>query len=364
MTTAQRDYYEVLGIGKSADQKTIKDAFRNLALKHHPDRDKSPGAEDRFKEIAEAYAVLSDPKKRADYDARGFAGVTGFTSEDLFGGIDFEDIFGGLHFDFGGGSPFETFFHRRRPGPPRGENIEVDLPISLERVAMGGDEHLRLTRPSTCPACHGTGEKSGTAPAACRTCGGTGRLTRTRSEDKEHVFIQKITTCPSCHGRGTVIEHPCPACQGSGKAEKEESLTVRIPVGVEEGMALRIPGKGMPSPAPGGVAGDLFAVVRTLPDPRFDRAGADLLRLETIPVTDAVLGTTLTAPTLEGNVSMTVPPGTQPGTVLRLKGKGLPVLGGGQRGDLYLRIGIRIPERLTREERDLYEQLRSIGRCS
>lgn len=352
----------MLGVDRSADQKAIKDAFRNLALKHHPDHDKSTGAEERFKEIAEAYAVLSDPKKRADYDARGFAGVTGFTTEDLFGGIDFEDIFGGLHFDFGGGSPFETLFHHRRAGPPRGDNIEVDLPVSLKRVAMGGEERLRLSRPAACPACRGTGEKGGATPASCKACGGTGRLTRTQREDKEHVLIQQITTCPSCHGRGIVIEHPCPTCHGSGKTQEEESLAMKIPVGVEEAMALRIPGKGMPSPAPGGVAGDLFAVIRTRPDPHFERTGIHLVREETIPVTDAVLGTTLTVATLEGTVSMTVPPGTQPGSVLRLQGKGLPVLGGGQRGDIYLHIGVRIPEHLTREERELYERLRGMGR--
>jgi molecular chaperone DnaJ len=351
----------VLGVAKGAEQKAIRDAFRNLALKYHPDRNKEADAEERFKEIAEAYAVLSDPKKRAEYDARGFAGVQGFSQEDLFGGINFEDIFGGLNFDFGGGSPFESFFHRRRAGPARGENIEVELLIPLQRVVSGGEEKIRLGRPSPCSACHGTGVEGGAAPKACEACKGTGRITRSSRKEKEHVLIQQISTCPACHGRGYIIEHPCPECRGSGMVEQEEALTVKIPRGVEEGMALRIPGKGMPSPEKGGMTGDLFVVVRTRRDPRFERAGADLLRQETIPLIDAVLGATLEVPTLDGSVNVTIPPGTQPDTVLRLKDKGLPEFGNARHGELYLRIAVRVPERLSREERELYERLRTIG---
>jgi len=358
---AQRDYYEVLGIARDADAKAIKDAFRDLALKYHPDRNKEPGAEERFKEIAEAYAILSDPKKRADYDARGFAGVAGFSREDLFGGIDFEDIFGGLNFGFGEGSPFESFFHRRHAGPARGANIEVELTVPLERVVSGGEAQVRLTRPAPCPACHGTGEAGGATPPKCEVCHGTGRITHSRRDDKEHVLIQHITTCAACGGQGFTHVHPCPQCHGGGEVEQEESLTVKIPVGAEEGLALRIPGKGMPSPDPGGVAGDLFAVVRTQPDPRFERMGADLLRQTTISVADAVLGTTLTVPTLTGSLSVVVPPGTQPDAVLRLKQQGLPAFGEGPRGDMFLRIKVQMPERLSGPERDLYEKLRALG---
>lgn len=354
----------MLGVAKEADQKAIKDAFRNLALKYHPDRNKEPGAEERFKEIAESYAILSDPKKRAEYDARGFAGVEGFSKEDLFGGINFDDIFGGLNFDFGGGSPFEGFFHRRRSGPVRGANIEVEIAVPLERVAAGGEENIRLNRPTTCSACRGSGNEGGAAPKACATCHGSGRITRS-SHEQEHVLIQQISTCPDCHGRGSVIEHPCPACHGSGEVELEEDLTVKIPQGVEEGMALRIPGKGMPSPeasgVSGGVSGDLFVVVRTRLDPRFERVGADLLRMQTVPLTDAVLGTTLNVPTLDGSASVTIPPGIQPGAVLRIKGKGLPEFGNARHGELYLRIEVKIPEQLSREEHELYERLRAIA---
>lgn len=350
----------MLGVAKDVSQKAIKDAFRELALKYHPDRNKEAGAEERFKDIAEAYAILSDPQKRADYDARGFAAVAGFSREDLFGGIDFEDLLGGLNFEFGAGSPFEAFFGRHPAGPRRGADIEVDLPVTLERVARGGEEEIHLSRPASCPACHGTGEEGGAAPAKCKDCAGTGRITRSRREEKEHVLIQQITTCPACHGRGVKLEHPCPQCQGQGVVEQEESLTVKIPVGAEEGLALRLPGKGMPSPDAQGVAGDLFAVVRTQPDARFQRMGADLLRLETIPLTDAVLGATLDVPTLEGSARVTVPPGTQPNAVLRLKNKGLPAFGEGPQGDFYLRMEVQVPEHLKREELALYEQLRAL----
>jgi molecular chaperone DnaJ len=349
----------VLGVAKNADQKAIKDAFRNLAMKYHPDRNKEQGAEERFKEIAEAYAILSDPKKRAEYDSRGFAGVEGFTQEDLFGGINFEDIFGGLNFDFGGSSPFEGFFHRRR-GPDRGANIEVELTIPLERVASGGEEKVRLGRPSACPACRGTGAEGG-AQKVCHTCGGSGRVTHSSRREKEHIVIQQISTCPTCHGRGSIIERLCRNCRGTGQVEQEEDLTVRIPKGVEEGMALRIPGKGMPSPEAGGIPGDLFVIVHSHRDPRFERNGADLLRQETIQLTDAVLGVTLQVPTLDGSVNVTIPPGTQPGALLRLKEKGLPEFGNGRLGELYLRIEVRIPEKLSHEERELYERLRTIG---
>ena len=352
----------MLGVAKDADQKAIKDAFRTLAMKYHPDRNKEPGAEAHFKEIAEAYAILSDPKKRAEYDSRGFAGVEGFSQEDLFGGINFEDIFGGLNFDFGGGNPFEGFFQRHRhAGPARGANIEVELSIPLQRVASGGEEKVRLGRPAPCHACHGSGSEGGVAPKTCATCKGSGRITRSSRQEKEHVLIQQISICPVCHGRGSIIEHPCSVCHGSGNEQQEETLTVKIPQGVEEGMVLRIPGKGMPSPEAGGVSGDLFVVVRTQADPRFERAGADLLRQETISLTDAVLGAKLEVPTLDGTASVTIPPGTQPDAVLRLKGKGLPEFGNGRHGEMYLRIAVHVPDQLSHEERELYEQLREIG---
>jgi molecular chaperone DnaJ len=350
-----RDYYEVLGIPRDADEKAIKDAFRQLALKYHPDRNKEPGATDRFREVAEAYAVLSDPRKRADYDARGYAGVAGFTPEDLFGGIDFEDVFGGLGFDFGGPGLFDRFF-RRRAAPRHGENIEVVLAVPLERVLNGGEETVHVGRPVACQACQGSGAKAGTKPRPCPKCGGTGQLVR--SQRKQGISLQQITTCPECGGRGTIIDTPCPACAGSGKAARDEVLTVRIPVGVEEGTALRVPGHGLPADKPGLPPGDLFVVVRTADDQRFQRHGRDLYRVETVDIVDAVLGTSIDVPTLDGEASVKVPAGTQPGSMLRLRGKGLPRFGGGSRGDLYVQLQVHVPERLSDRQRQLFEQLR------
>jgi len=357
----------VLGVPKNADGKAIKDAFRKLALQYHPDRNKEPGAEERFKEIAEAYAVLSDPKKRAEYDARGFEGVAGFSREDLFGGIDFEDLFGGLNFDFGsGGGLFDHFFHHRQAGPVRGSNIEVELTIPLERVVSGGEEKVRLPYQTVCSACHGSGAAAGTQPRVCSTCNGTGQQTIRRREtrDKSNVLIQQISICPTCGGRGSFIDKPCPACDGTGKTEHEEILSVTIPVGVEEGMALRISGRGMPSREPKGQPGDLFVVVRTASDPRFEREGANLWRSETIAVADAVLGTTLKVPTLDFPAEVTIPPGTQHDTMLRVRGKGLTEFGGRHHGDLYLRIRVHIPEHPSTEERELYQRLRILGERS
>jgi molecular chaperone DnaJ len=365
VTDTQRDYYDVLGLPRDADAKAIKEAFRELALKYHPDRNKEPGAEERFKEIAAAYAVLSDPVKRREYDTRGFAGVAGFTDEDLFRHVDFGDLFGGLGFDWSvgpGGGLFDRFFGRRPAGPPRGENIEVQLTVPLSRIASGGEERVTFRRASPCDACRGTGAKDGTARKRCETCHGTGAETKeTRRKDKEHdVVVRQIRGCSSCHGRGEIVEQPCQACQGRGTVEGEESLTVNVPLGVEDGVALRVPGHGMPSEAKGGQPGDLYVVIRSEPDARFTRGGADLWRTEMLSVPEAVLGARRTVPTLDGSVDVTIPAGTQPGAVLRLGSKGLPEFGTTRRGDLYLRMQVQVPLRLTRKQRELYTALRPL----
>ena len=355
----QGDYYEILGVPRQADEKAIKDAFRQLALKYHPDRNKEPGAADKFKQIAEAYAVLSDPQKRADYDARGHAGVAGFSPEDLFRGADFADILGGLGLGFGrGGSLFDRLFGREAR-PQRGEDVEIRVSIPLERVLHGGEEQIHIGHPMACPACHGSGAKAGTTPRTCATCGGTGQ--RVRTERRAGVSLQQITTCPDCRGRGTFIDTPCPDCRGLGRITRDEVLTVRIPIGVEEGTALRIPGHGRAAEKPGLPPGDLFVVVQTAADPRFERQGCDLYRAETIDLVDAVLGTSLSVPTLEGLASVTVPAGTQPNAVLRLRGKGLPRFGNGRRGHLYLRLDVHVPEHLSTQQRKLFQQLRALG---
>ena len=354
-----RDYYEVLGIPKNADAKAIKDAFRQLALKYHPDRNKEPGASDRFKEIAEAYAVLSDPKKRDEYDARGYAGVAGFSPEDLFGNINFEEIFGDLGFDARRGNLFERLFLHQTP-PPRGDDLELEITIPLERVLTGGEEPIRVMRPVTCTTCNGSGAKAGTKPRNCAKCGGTGQIVHSQRE--RGISLQRITTCTDCSGRGTIVDTPCPECGGQGQVTRQEALTVRIPVGIEEGMVLRVPGHGLPGDRPNVPPGDLFVTVRTSEDARFQRQGSDLYRAETIDVVDAVLGTEIDVPTLDGRVTVRVNPGSQPNAVLRLRGKGLPRFSGGSRGDLFLQLQVRVPEHLSRRERQLFEQLREAGR--
>lgn len=304
--------------------------------------------------------MLSDPKKRAEYDAGGHAGVAGYSAEDLFGGIDFEDLFRGLNlgFDFGGG--LFDLFSRHRRGPPRGANIEVDIAIPLEKVASGGEETVRYGRYAPCHRCHGQGTADGKPPRACPACQGSGQQVTT--QQKGNVSMRQISTCPACHGSGKVIDQVCPDCGGRGEVEKTESLTVSIPVGVEDGTALRVAGRGMASPAPGGIPGDLYVVVRVRPDPRFQRDGADLWRQESLPVADAVLGTRLEVETLEGSkAEVKVPAGIQPDTVLRLRNKGLPRFGGKGKGDLYLQVKVRIPDKPGREERELYERLRALA---
>jgi molecular chaperone DnaJ len=363
------DYYEILGVPRDADTKAIKSAFRKLAMKFHPDRNKEPGAEEKFKQIAEAYAVLSDPKKRAEYDARGHAGVAGFSQEDLFGGIDFEDLFGGhdFGFDFGlGGGLFDRFFGPRRhrtssaSAPAKGANLEIDLAIPLELVATGGAEVLRFKRRVACETCKGSGADPSTPPRTCTECQGSGRKAVTSR--RGGFSFQQITTCPRCQGRGEIIDKRCPACGGKGYQDREESLKVKIPQGVEEGMVLRISGHGQPSPVPGGRVGDLFVVVHSRSDSRFERRGADLWRTEKVALVDLVLGVSLKVPTLDGAVSVNIPAGTQPGEVLRLHGKGLPEFGHGRHGDLYLRLQVVVPRELSAEEKELYEQLRKIKR--
>lgn len=366
MSGTERDYYEVLGVPRDADGKTLRDAYRRLAMKWHPDRNKSPDAEARFKEIAKAYAILSDPDKRARYDARGFEGVAHYSHEDIFRGVDLGSLFGDLGFGFGPGgeSIFDRIFGRRAERPARGRDARVRIEIPLERIARGGAQTVHFHRPATCPDCHGFGTRDGRPPPPCPACGGSGHRVTTREESAREgrtIRFQQVATCPECRGSGTAPVTPCPRCGGGGALEKEETLRVNIPAGIEEGVALRIPGHGFPGP-PGAGAGDLYVVVTSAPDPRFQRRGADLWRSESLEVADAALGTRLAIPTLDGEVEVTVPPGTQPDAVLRLRGRGLPRFDGGGRGDLNLRLQVHVPEKLDSGERALYEQLRALRR--
>jgi len=239
----KRDLYEVLGIPRDADEKAIKSAYRKLAMKYHPDRNKEPDAEEKFRELANAYAILHDPKKRQMYDASGHEGVAGFSPEDLYGGIDFEDIFGGLGFGLGDGI-FNDLF-RRHVGPRWGANIMAEVAVPLETILTGGKETVRLAHPMTCTDCGGSGAKKGTQPRPCDVCGGSGR--QVRSEQRGNIRYEQAITCPKCHGGGYFIDNPCPTCRGQGQVHKEERLSVTIPAGVDDGTVLRIAGHGMPA---------------------------------------------------------------------------------------------------------------------
>lgn len=356
-----KDYYELLGIPRDADTKKIKDAYHRLAMKYHPDRNPSPDAEEKFKEISKAYAILSDPKKRAKYDAGGFEGVKQYSQEDLFRDLDLGSIFSDM--GFGGASIFDRFFHEKPRGPTRGQDLYINVQVPLEVIAKGGREKIRYSRPIKCSACHGYGTKSGQAPQVCPSCQGSGKKVISHDQtggDQRHFRYQQIVVCPECHGRGTVVEAPCEACSGSGKQEKFEVLNINIPAGIDDGTVLRVPNHGLPSEQPGGADGDLLVHVYSAPDNRFQRRGADLWRIERINVEDAVLGHEIKVPTLEGYVKVKIPPGTQPDEVLRLRNKGLPRYRGNGKGDLHLRMQVQIPDTLTSKERELYEALRAL----
>jgi molecular chaperone DnaJ len=353
--TVSGDYYEVLGVPHDADTKTIKNAFRQLARRYHPDTSTEPDAEQRFKEITEAYGVLSDPAKRASYDAQGSASLAGATAEDLWGGIDFTDIFGSGAPAFG--SLFERLFGPAAADPRRGEDVHLDLVISLDEVLTGGNHAVTIRRPGPCPQCAGSGSGPGTAPRRCPGCSGTGQ----RAVASRHgpLMVRQVTTCSQCRGRGQVIDRPCPACKASGRAVLEDTVTIRIPPGIPEGATLRLAGHGTPSRIPGDPPGDAYVSIRTRTDTRFTRAGADLWHDLHLPASHAALGVTTAVATLQGQARVRVPPGTRPGSVLRIAGKGLPRYGGHGRGSLNLTVILDIPRQLSARQRQLYEQLRA-----
>jgi molecular chaperone DnaJ len=353
--TGSGDYYEVLGVPRDAGTETIKAAFRRLARRYHPDISTEADAEQRFKEIAEAYGVLSDPAKRASYDAQGSAGLAGATAEDLWGGIDFTDIFGSGAAAFGG--LFERLFGAAAAGSPRGQDVRLDLVISLDEVLTGGNHAVTIRRPGPCPQCAGSGSERGTAPRRCPGCGGTGR--RATASRHGPLLVRQVTTCPECGGLGLVIDQPCPACAASGTAVREETVTIGIPPGIPEGATLRLTGRGMPGPMPGALPGDAYVSIRTRADSRFTRDGADLWHNLRIQAPDAALGVTMAVPVPGGQARVRVPPGTQPGSVLRVAGRGLPRYGGHGHGSLNLTVILDIPEHLSARQRQLYEQLRA-----
>jgi molecular chaperone DnaJ len=350
----RRDFYEVLGVERTAAPEEFKSAYRKAALQWHPDRNPAnkKEAEERFREATEAYSVLSDPQKREVYDRYGHAGLSGMGFEG--GGInasifhDFQDILGdffGFEDIFGGGGG-----RRGRSRVQRGSDLRYDMALSFEEAAAGVVTKVKLPRLDYCEACHGTGAKAGSGVAACQTCGGRGQL------HYQQGFFSISRTCPACQGAGQIIRERCPQCRGQGRVERERTIELRIPAGVDTGTRLRVAGEGEPSPN-GGSPGDLYVVLEVKEHPFFERRGADLYC--TIPVSFAqgALGTELVVPGLAGEEKLRIPEGTQSGAVFRLKGKGLPDPRGGGRGDLYYHVRVMTPTKLTREQRKLLEQL-------
>jgi molecular chaperone DnaJ len=353
----KRDYYEVLGVAKNASKDQIKDAYRKLAMQFHPDRNKSPEAEERFKEISEAYAVLSDDQKRQQYDTLGHSGFDQqYTREDIFRGADFDSIFR----DLGGGFSdiFRMFFGGGFGGfgdhANRGQDLLYDLDITLEEAFRGTEKEIQVPRTERCDICAGTGAAPGTQPKTCSRCGGAGRI-QTARKSAFGTFVQ-VTPCPVCRGKGVLIEEPCKNCKGSGLVRKRRKITVKVPMGIDEGYQLRLRGEGDMA-QDGGEPGDLYVLVRILPHQLFVRDGDDLHYLLMISYPQAVLGTEVEVPTFEGSEKVKIKPGTQVGEVIKLKGKGMPRFRGYGKGDLLIRVGVSVPEKVSKKERELLEEL-------
>lgn len=352
---AKRDFYEVLGVERGASDEEIKKSYRKLALKYHPDR--NPGdkaAEEKFKELGQAYEVLSDPQKRAAYDQYGHAAFdprSRASAAGRGGGGGFHDPFDIFREVFGGGgsSIFEEFFggeSRRDPsGPQRGSDLRYDLELTFEEAALGAEKVISITKPEACDQCHGSGAEAGSGHKTCTTCGGRGQV-----EQVLGGFMRVRQACPRCDGAGRVVEKPCRACRGAGRREARSEVKLRIPAGVDTGTRLRSSGNGE-SGLRGGPPGDLYVVLHVRPHDIFQREGDDLLCEVPISFVQATLGAELEVPTLEGRAHIKVPPGTQNGTVFRLRGKGIRSVQGHGNGDLHIRTLIEVPTKLNGAQR-------------
>jgi len=339
------DYYDVLGVPRNASEQEVKSAYRRLALKHHPDR--NPGdkeAEERFKQAAEAYSVLGDPEKRRRYDVYGPAGVSGAGGFDPTIFADFGDILG----DFFG---LGDLFGRRRGGPRRGSDLRYNLDLSFEEAAFGTETHIQIPRAETCSGCAGSGAAAGTSPTTCSSCGGTGQVTF------QQGFFSVARSCGRCRGTGRMVATPCRSCGGSGQVQSVRKLQIRIPAGVDNGSQLRIAGEGEAGAA-GGPPGDLFVVLRVDEHAFFQRDGDSLLCEIPVSVTQAALGAQVEVPTLDGGrAKLSVPEGTQAGAAFRVRGQGVPRLGGKGRGDMHVTVRVVTPTKLTAAQRRLLEEL-------
>ena len=354
MPEQKRDYYEVLGVSKGASEEEIKKAYRKLAKQNHPDL--HPGdkeAEERFKEINEAYGVLSDPEKKSRYDQFGHAGVDpnfaagggGFGGFDM-GDIDLGDIFGSF---FGGGFGGGFGGSSRRSGPQKGESLRANIAITFEEAAFGCTKEIDLNRTETCEACHGSGCEAGTTPETCPDCRGTGTV-RVQRGGGGFAF-STTTTCPKCRGTGKLIHSPCKACGGAGSVRKKKRVSVTIPAGIDDGQAVSLRGQGNAG-LNGGPAGDLLVGIRIKPHNLFQRDGTTVLYEQPVSFYQAAMGAELEIPTIDGKVKWTLPAGTQPGTTFRLRGKGIPELRGRGRGDQYVTVRVQVPTSLNAEQKE------------
>lgn len=350
----QRDFYEVLGVSRTASVEEIKSSYRKSALKWHPDRnpENKEEAEVKFRECTEAYSVLSDQQKREVYDAYGHAGLSGAS-----GGVDFNStVFRDFHDILGDFFGFEDLFGggagsgRSRRRQQRGADLRYDMTLTFEEASAGVTTKIKLARQEYCEVCNGTGAKKGTGIVACQTCGGRGQLAY------QQGFFTITRTCPACQGAGKIVRERCPDCHGQGRIEREKTIDLRIPPGVDSGTRLRVTGEGEAAPN-GGAPGDLYVVLDVKEHPFFERRGADLYCTIPLSITQAALGTELQVPGLNGEEKLKIPEGTQSGAVFRIKGKGLADPRGGGKGDLYYHVRVLTPSKLTREQRKLLEQL-------
>jgi molecular chaperone DnaJ len=359
----KRDYYEVLGLEKTADKKDIKKAYRKLAMKYHPDVSDDPESAERFKEVSEAYAVLSDEEKRNTYDQYGHAGMSGFSQEDIFNNINFEDIFRG--FGFGGsGGGFETIFDLfgfgggRRRGPQRGADVVYDLKISLEESANGIERDIEVPHKKTCPHCNGSKSEPGTGSSTCNTCGGSGQVRQVQNTPLGQFAT--VRPCSTCHGEGKIIESPCRECHGKGIIRQKSTINVKIPPGVEDGSRLRVSGEGDVGKM-GGPPGDLYVMIRVKPHKMFQREGANLYYDKPISFVQASLGDKVDIPTLDGEVNLKIPAGTQTGTSFRVKGEGMPHLRWSGKGNLYVKVKIVTPKKLSPKQKELLQEFADVS---
>jgi molecular chaperone DnaJ len=363
---SKRDYYDVLGVSKGSSADEIKKAYRKLAIKYHPDKNPNDKtAEDKFKEAAEAYEILSNPEKKQRYDHYGHAGVGGASGGGGYGGggMNMEDIFSqfGDIFGGGGGSPFDSFFgggqQQSRGGRrvAKGYNLRIKVKLTLEEIANGAEKKIKVNKQVTCKTCDGTGAKDRSSVSTCSTCGGSGAVRRVTNTILGQM--QTSSTCPTCNGSGSQITSKCNSCHGEGTVRGEETISINIPAGVSDGMQLSMSGKGNAAPN-GGIPGDLIILIEEIPHETLKREGNNIVYDLHVSIVDAALGYSAEVPTIDGKAKIKIDPGTQSGKLLRLKGKGIPEINSYHRGDEIIHVNIWTPKALSSEERELLERLR------